>query len=234
MKAIGQIIGVSVLALTFTSARANMIDFTTPSGSSGTDGPLSAEAIVTVTASGQVTVTLKDLLENPKSAGQLVSGVLFDITGATGAGTVAGTGKLITLGSGGSYTVPGSASSLTHWASSLSGSTIDLTALGGSQPQQMIIGPDDADSLTGVGKYSAANSSIDNFNPSVLGSASFTLTIPGVTSGSMISNVRIQFGTGPETTLGAPTPVPDGGSTVALLGFSLFSIALLGRKLAGN
>jgi protein with PEP-CTERM/exosortase system signal len=231
MKATRKIIGVSILALTITSVQANTVDFTTPSGSSGNDGPLSAEAIVTA-VSGGVTVTLKDLLQNPTSAGQLVSGLLFDITGATGAGTVSGSGKLADIGAGGSYTAPGSASSLTHWASSLSGSTIRLTTLSSSQPDQLIIGPDNAGGFTGAGKYSNANSSIDNFNPSVLGTATFSLTIPGVTSGSTISNVRIQFGTAPETTIG--TPVPDGGSTVALLGLSMFGIAILGRKLVRN
>src|SRR5690242_20571895 len=142
------ITGVAVLAaLAAVSTRANTIDFTTPAGTSSSDGPLSAEAVLT-SVSGGVTVTLTDLLANPTSAGQLISGVIFDITDATGAGTVSGTGKLTTIGAGGSYTTPGTASSLTHWSDSLSGSTITLTTLSGGKPNQMIIGPDN-----GSGKF---------------------------------------------------------------------------------
>src|ERR1700751_3844768 len=95
------ITGVAVLAaLAAVSTRANPVDFITPAGSSGSDGPLSAEALLTP-VSGGVTVTLTDLLANPTSAGQLISGVVFDITGATGAGTVSGTGKQTTIGAGG-------------------------------------------------------------------------------------------------------------------------------------
>jgi len=219
------ITGLAVLAvLTAASTRANTIDFTTPAGTSSSDGPLSAEAVLTA-GSGQVTITLTDLLANPTSAGQLISGVVFDITGATGLGTVSGSGKLATIAANGSYTTPVSASSLTHWADTMSGSTFTLTTLSGSQPNQMIIGPDN-----GSGKFSNANASIINFNPTVLGSASFTLSIPGVTSASTISNVRIEFGTGPDTVVGTPPTVPDGGSTVALLGMALCGFGLVGRN----
>src|SRR5262249_13244831 len=150
--------------------------------------------------------------------GQLISGLVFDVTGASGGASVSSSsGKLATIGSSGSYS-PSAASSLPHWAVSLSGSEVRLTTLSGSQPNELSIGPDDAGSLTGGGKYSSANSSILNFNPSVVGTATFTLSIPGVTS---ISDVGIQFGTAPETTLSQVPPVPDGGSTLSLLGFAL-------------
>ena len=48
------------------------------------------------------------------------------------------------------------------------------------------------------GLYSDANSGIIGHDPSVLGSATFTFTIPGVTSSSAISDVVFEFGTGPD------------------------------------
>ena len=98
----------------------------------------------------------------------------------------------------------------------------------------MIIGPDDAGSLTGLGNYSNANSSIVNFNPSALGTAAFIISIPGVSASSTISSVILEFGTGPDTILFGPPPsVPDGGSTAALLAFATVVGGLLRRKLAG-
>lgn len=213
---------------------ANTIDFTTPAGSTDSDGELSAEAIVTAIAGG-VTVTLNDLLQNPKSAGQLVSGLEFNITDTTGGASVgSSSGVLATIGSGGSYT-PGTATSLSHWAASLSGSTVTLTTLSGGQPNELIIGPDSAGGFAGLGLYNNANSSIHNFNPSVLGTATFTLSIPGVTANSTISGVGIEFGTGPEAIIGPPpTIVPDGGSTLTLLGTALLGVTFLGRKLRRN
>jgi hypothetical protein len=57
-----------------------------------------------------------------------------------------------------------------------------------------------------------------------LGSATFTITIPGVSSGSVISDVVFQFGTGPDTFLSVT--VPDNGGTIALLGLGLTCVAL--------
>ena len=235
MKPISQITGSAVLGMLLAAGvQANTIDFTTPSGSSDSDGPVSAEAIVTAIAGG-VTVTLNDFLQNPKSAGQLVSGLEFNITDTTGGASVGGSsGILATIGSGGSYT-PGTATSLSHWAASLSGSTVTLTTLSGGQPNQMIIGPDSAGGFAGLGLYNNANASIHNFNPSVLGTATFTLSIPGVTALSTISGVNIEFGTGPEGIIGTPPPsVADGGSTVALLGIALLGVTFVGRKLRTN
>jgi hypothetical protein len=204
-------------------AQANSITLTV--NGTDSDGPVSAVAVVTPGA-GEVTITLTDLLANPQSAGQLISGLNFDITDVTGVNSVSGSGELVTITGGGPASPTGS-TSLTHWAATLSGSTVTLTTLSGGQPNQMIIGPADSS-----GKYSAANASIENFNPSVLNTATFTIFLNGsVTAASTISDIQIQFGTGPEATLPNTPSVPDGGSTVALLGFALCGIGLVGRKL---
>jgi hypothetical protein len=225
---------VSIATLLATGARANTIDFTTPSGASGNDGPLSAEAIITALPGG-VMVTLNNFQQNPTSAGQLISGLEFNITDATeGASVAASSGVVSTISAGGGYTA-GAPTALPHWNTLLIGSTVVLTTLSGGQPNEMIIGPDDAGSLTGLGNYSNANSSIGNFNPSVLGTAAFIISIPGASASSVISDVGIEFGTGPDTIIGGPPPnVPDGCSTVALLGFAIVVGGLLRRKLGTN
>lgn len=63
----------------------------TPSGSS--DGSVDATATFTLGA-GTLTIVLTDLLANPTSDGQLVSGVSFTASGA------AGSGALTTVNSG--------------------------------------------------------------------------------------------------------------------------------------
>jgi hypothetical protein len=107
-----------------------------------------------------------------------------------------------------------------------------LTALTGGQPDHLIIGPDSAGGFTGAGLYSNANSSIGNFNPSVLGSATFDITIPGVTSASTLSHVVFQFGTDDGHNLitgvvSSPVPIPG---AVWLLGSGLIGLAGIRRR----
>lgn len=196
---------------------------------------VSAEADFSL-SSGSLSLTLSNLKGNPTSAAQLISGIKFDVAGSS----LSGSGNLTTANSGeisdittsgpnsGSYTA-GTSDILTRWEATYSAATIHLTTLTGGQPNELIIGPDDSGNFdpTLGGLYSNANSSINNFNSSVLGSATFDITIPGLTSASQISGVVFEFGTGPDSTIS----VPDGGTTALLLGAALTVMGLIRRKL---
>ena len=211
----------------------------------GTFNKLSVDASGTLTAgNGFVTVVLNNLEEDPKSAAQLISGVGFDVAGATGSGSLTTANHANTMidisGSGtGSYTILGS-SSLPSWkateTTTKTGASIYLTTLGGGNPASLIIGPPDTANL-----YDVANDSIrgnDNGknpstgdNPSIKETASFTITIPGVTSSSTISDAVIYFGTDGSKLDTTNTPcVPDGGSTLAFLGFAMLGLVFLRGK----
>jgi hypothetical protein len=91
-------------------------------------------------------------------------------------------------------------------------------------PYDLIVGPDNADGFSNVGKYSAANGGFDNFNPYVLGSATFTVNVPGVTSGSTITGVSFEFGTKPDDVSAViVTAVPEPGN----YGVSACALALM-------
>ena len=92
----------------------------------------------------------------------------------------------------------------------------------------MIVGPDDQGGFDPTnGKYGAANKGFSQFNPYVLGSATFDLAIAGITTNSLISGVQVEFGTGTVTIDATPTlstPEPSsalilGGLAVGLLGY---------------
>ena len=70
------------------------------------------------------------------------------------------------------------------------GNTITVEAIGGGQPDQMIL-------PTGT-TYSNANASITNgmFSPFVDGPLAFTLALSGVTANTTITGATFSFGTG--------------------------------------
>jgi hypothetical protein len=190
------------------------------SGQSAGGATVNAKADVTLGA-GTVTIILTDLLQNPTSAGQLVSGFQFDATGVTGSGALAtlNSGLVTTIASDGTgnYSA-GVADSLTRWTASHTNSTVKLTTLSGGNPNRLIIGPDSSGNLDPSlgGKYSNANASIrgngnpnSGDNPSILGSATFVLSIAGITTDSLLSNIRILFGTGTDYASVCTTDCPQ-------------------------
>ena len=226
---------VLVLGLaTVQSANATPIEYITPTGSTIIGGGVvEAEAFFTLNA-GSISLKLANLFQNPTDIAQLLNGISFDVSGASGSGTLttANSGNASTISDGGSYT-KGKSDSLTRWKAIESGNTISLTTLSGGAPNSLIIGPDSEDGFTQVGKYTNANSSITKkHNPSVLGSATFNITIPGVTDASTISNVKFLFGSGTDyiTASKPPTshvPIP---AAAWLLGPGLVGLAGLRRK----
>jgi hypothetical protein len=189
-----------VLAVVFLGWCAGSVEgsivFCTPTGSVTKDGLVNAQVSFSL-YDGSVTVTLTNLLQNPRADAQLISGVRFTATGASGTGALATTnsGMIATISKGGAYP-GGNSDSLARWKAAETGEAITLTALSGGAPNQLIIGPDDMGGFTGTGSYSDANKSITGkHNPSVLGSATFEIAIPGITTDSTISDVVFQFGT---------------------------------------
>lgn len=194
------------------------------------DGPVDATADFTL-GNGTLKIVLTDLLQNPTSDGQLISGITFTVSGASGPSMLIGASGLDSFVDThlGTYTA-GVASTLPHWSLVASG---DLTTLSGKKPNELIIGPDDHGGFDPtVGEYTHANSSISQHNPVVLGVGTFDLSIPGVTGSSLISDVSIQFGTAPYSVV-AMSAVPEPSSlTLGALSIALIGLAALRRRLA--
>jgi hypothetical protein len=173
----------------------------------GSDGPLSASATLT-SGAATISVSLTDLITNPRSAGQMVSDISFTLANTNPLSSVSilnttGSGPLINVSSTGAVTpYTGTGTIAGNWSTNLSGSTITLESLGGGQPDFMIIG--------NASSYPNVNQGVQNFNPYIQGTGVFNLSVPGVTSATTFSNVMFSFGTGPDTFLPG-TPGNVGG-----------------------
>ena len=103
-------------------------------------GPVDATADFTL-GNGTLKIVLTNLLQNPTSDAQLISGITFTVSGASGSGVLTSASGLDSSVNTklGTYTA-GVASTLPHWSLVASG---DLTTLSGKKPNELIIGPDD-------------------------------------------------------------------------------------------
>jgi hypothetical protein len=188
-----------------------------------------------------VQITLTNLEKNPTADGQLISGIYYTVSGATNSTssltTLTAPSGQANIASGGSYTYDHG--TLGHWYTPNKGPNQSLDNLtSGGKPYDLIIGPDNNGGLTpGSGMYTNANASITGHDPVVLGSMTFDITVPGVTSSSTLSNVVFQFGTTNGSNLvnaslvssGGPT-VPEPGVTALLASFGLSGVAFLRRR----
>lgn len=211
------------------------------------DGALSATADFTF-GSGTLTVTLTNTLAANviRSAGQALSDISFTLSNAPGTlgttsasgqfGDVDGSGKVtyvssdtVTTGKTSfTYTTP------TRWLGdggnggfAISGNTITLETIGGGQPSQMII-----PNLANNGNYNNVNNGFQNFNAYVIGPATFTLALSGVTPDTTVTAATFSFGTGPDTfvpgSLTPPPPGPPVGTTPAPPSIVLMGLGGLG------
>jgi hypothetical protein len=209
-----------------------------------------AEAIFT-TSNGSVLVQLFSLDPNPTSAGVLLSGITFTLSGS---GFTQGTITPVATAPDGLVTINGgvgtadTSDSINHWGSSVSGSNVclatsTLSCTLGGQPHDLIIDPG-----PGTHPYSNANPSISNHDPDIVTEGDFILNIAGITvtsgktDGTSISGVTFDFGTGsgdlapePGTLSGPNNPpsVPE-PSSLFLLGTGILGAAgMLRRKMFG-
>ncbi|HEX3572896.1 MAG TPA: PEP-CTERM sorting domain-containing protein [Acidobacteriaceae bacterium] len=222
--------------LVLSSAHAATITYT--GTGSGSDGSLSASAAFT-TSAGSLQVTLTDLLSASviRSQGQALSDITFTLSNAAGTlGTTSASGQLGNVSSTGVVTY--TTGTPTRWlgtgggAFSVSGSTVALEAIGGGQPTEMI-----APTIANGGTYTNVVQGFQNFDPYVIGPATFSLALSGVTSSTTITGVTFSFGTGPDTFVtGVPSTTPPATpepSSLALLGTGLLgAVTLLRRKFA--
>jgi hypothetical protein len=242
--------GITMLAMgAVMPARAGAIEYITPSGSTTGGGAVNAQADFVI-GTDSITVTLTNLLPSGTKTGrgqagalsdaQLLSGISFQIAGATGAAalTSSGGGEFLILGSSinAYYTSPFSLGTVLHWGVDGNGSSsqpiVLSTLLGHGKPYNLIIGPDNAGGFDGDGTY-FVNPSVIQHEPLIAGSATFTLHLAGLTPESQLSNVVFQFGTssGSNTVQGSrvgpqPSAVPEPGS-LALAGIASCFLALV-------
>ncbi len=178
-------------------AQAGSITYTTAKGATTTGGSVDAKAVFTL-KTNEVDITLTNLLWNPTDDAQMISALKFNVSGASGTNTASLTsssGNTSTISSGGSYTSGVATNPLPAWNATNAGTSLELNALTGGKPKDLIIGPDSAGGFSKSGSYSNANSSIIVHDPVVLGSATFVIDIKGVTSDSQLGSVVFQFGT---------------------------------------
>jgi hypothetical protein len=236
-------LSVATLAVMFLAIRpveAAIITAVTPLGAVSSDGqPVDAMATF-VTGAGSITITLENLIENPKAVSQNLSDLTFEIgTHFSTATLLSSSGKLRTVASNKSF-ADGNVVATGWSALVLSGDVVRLSVLGTAiGPAHTVIGsPSAADNL-----YDAANSSItgkpgkkDPHNPFLAGPVMFDLSVPGVTADTLISDVRFAFGTtaGDEIRgdLDVPPAVPEPASLLVWTVFGLVGAGLVSRRKA--
>jgi hypothetical protein len=207
------------LALGPNPAMASVSVWVTPTGTTGGDGAEGASAQFT-SSTNQLTVTLTNTLAANlfRAPGQALSDITFTLSNATTAtnftgSTAAGqfgdvSGSTVTYVSSDDKT--GNTTPVRWFANgSVSGTTVTLETIGGGQPSQMIA-PFVSNSPPG-GQYPSANGGLDNFNSYVIGPATFTLNLPGVTAATTVTAATFSFGTTPDMPFitGIPQVIPE-------------------------
>jgi hypothetical protein len=197
-------------AIAIPRASAALISFT---GVSADGHPVSGSAEFTLGA-GTATVKLTNSTTTTRDAGELFTGLDFNLGGLTPSLT-SKTGIKRTVAGGGAFTDTGSAQNLS-WS---------LVSLG-SGNYQLKFNPDAMDAILGPptgGSYSGANSSIKGnpgHNPFVAETATFVLSVPGLTANASIGAMKFRFGTALEAAL-VPEPscaLVAGCALLSLLG----------------
>lgn len=216
-------------------ASAMTISYQTASGATEIGGnQVSAQAIFT-TGANTLNITLNNLVVNPKTVAQNISDLYFTLDGGSTSGISINSsgGNLVQVNSDGTTTSKGAASS-TGWDFSYDASSggFHLNGLGATySPAYTILGAPGSG-----GTYNNANDSITEHkngssphNPFLDQSAVFSLSIPGLTADTTVTSATFSFGTGSDNDVPG-TPVPDGGTTLLLLGAALTGLGVIKRR----
>jgi hypothetical protein len=202
-------------------AQANTYTFTETGNIAG--APVSG-TVTYITSANQVEIKIANLISNPTSAGSLISDLGFILSGnaATSGSISSVSGTALSIAPGGGITA--ASTTPTQWSlnSAFNGNGFELTALGGAQPQETIIG---------AGPYTNANPSITGWThePVYVGTAiapfEFFLNIQDVNASTCVVFSQLSFGTEGATLPGVPIP-----PSALLLGSGLLGLGLIGWR----
>jgi hypothetical protein len=245
-------LGLAALLLGLMSIPANAgLIYTTVPGSDS-DGPLAAQVRITA-IDGGLDIQMTNLESGVITKGQAISALSFKLSGLaapTALTEIIGI-KVSSVEFTPGQPFPGSAhitpaddtlkkgsSHIDHWGLSIGSPDFLATAGTGSDkknPQYMVL---PSSGITGPGKGSLTNG---NFDPYFIGPTDFFVTIPGVTSSTVLtlenfSDLQVGFGTGVDKWLATtgssdpltPTAVPE-PSSMALALISLTAIVCYRR-----
>ena len=240
-------VGAFVVVLSVSAGHADVVTNYNATFSSGSGNTLiTAEASIKIDlTTGAVTVAVTDDNANPRSTGNLVSGIQLVFSNAVHSpSSFSGTGTLVNLTQGPcsmgtcTYTAaPTGSTNLNEWKDTTTGSTLQLTALGGGNQTQLIIGK---------GPFTNGNSQLDHDHPYVQTTANFGVTLAGLIDGTgllpetTLSGVKFDFGTDQDawktaiiTPVGGTAPVPGpifGGGLPGLIAACAGLVAFARRR----
>ncbi len=220
-----------LFGLSATQAEAGLFTFTIPGATTVGGQPVSANASIT-TGAGTISVTLNNTQANPTSVIQNLSDLFIAFNNSQVSGS-------LTSSSGMERSVAKTGGTFTNGPTVSTGWEVDDVASTGLRlhvlgtpvaPAHLIIGPPDGSNL-----YSNANGSIAGnkpHNPFLAETATFDLSVAGVTADTAITGVTFSFGTteGNNVTVGRgpppPPPVPEPASIVlaglGMVGFAAY------------
>ena len=192
------IIAILAVAAMSSTASASFITLTTPDDTFMNGKPVSAEATFE-TGTDSITVVIENLQIDPTSVVQNMSGLSFVVDSGQTVGTMISSEGLPRFVSG-DGTYAGEPIAPTGWELGAVDSSLYLYVLGTDVgPANTILGAPNASDL-----YANANGSIAGnkpHNPFIGQTASFELSVPGVTEGSIITEATFEFNTAPGYTV---------------------------------